>query len=474
MDFFYTLMHKKLNNSRVRPEYTKIIPSVDWRFQSIMENGVYASLDIGTTSIKVIVAEVLNGQMNVIGVGSERSKGLNKGMIVDIEETSNAITLAVKQAEEKSGLKIEELIVGIPAQGVQIIPCNGYIQVEQSHEEINDQDVEKVIRETCLNSVPTDKEVISVMIEEFLVDGFDEIKDPRGMVGERLEVYGTVLAVPKSIVHNIKKCVQLSGYSIKDLIIQPQAMAQLVLSEDERQFGTIQIDIGGGQTTASAIHDHQLKFVHVEQQGGEFVTKDISMVLNTSIQNAENLKRDVGYAFANHVADDQFVHVDVVGQQDPIKVKESYISEIIEARLEQIFEVLKNKLDKIDALSLPGKVKLTGGAAAIPGIRELAEDIFEVQVDVYIPDFMGVRYPSFTNAISLVYYEGQLDGIQKLINQISLSDIRSNSKELSHSSSKSVNHHNSKQDETYVKSSETQKGPSFTEKVKSFFSTFFD
>jgi len=153
-----------------------------------MKNGIYTSLDIGTTSIKVIVAEVLNNQMNVIGVGSEKSKGLNKGMIVDIDETSNAIAHAVKQAEEKSGLEIQDLVVGIPANGVEIIPFNGYIQIDDSSQEISDQDVEQLIRETCLTKVPSDKEMISIMVEEFLVDGFDEIKDPRGMLGERLEL----------------------------------------------------------------------------------------------------------------------------------------------------------------------------------------------------------------------------------------------------------------------------------------------
>lgn len=451
------------------------MPSVDWRFQSIMENGVYASLDIGTTSIKVIVAEVLNNQMNVIGVGSERSKGLNKGMIVDIDETSQAITAAVQQAEEKSGLKIEELIVGIPANGVDIIPFNGYIQIDHNSQEISDADVEKVINETCLNHIPSDKEMISVMVEEFLVDGFDEIKDPRGMVGERLEIYGTVLAVPKSIVHNIKKCVREAGYVIQDLIIQPQAMSHLVLSEDERQFGAVQIDMGGGQTTASALHDHQLKYMHVEQQGGEFVTKDISMVLNTSTANAESLKREVGYALSSNLESDQTIHVDIVGQKEPIKVKETYIAEIIEARIEQIFELLKEDLDKIGALSLPGGVKLTGGAAAIPGVRELAEEIFDVQVDVYIPDFMGVRYPSFTNAISLSYYEGKLDGIQKLINKICLSGHQFNQHETTQSNhGNTASSTSSHQDETYVQTSEPSNGPSFTEKVKNFFSTFFD
>ncbi|WP_080146177.1 cell division protein FtsA [Marinilactibacillus piezotolerans] len=440
-----------------------------------MENGIYTSLDIGTTSIKVIVAEVLNNQMNVIGVGSEKSKGINKGMIVDIDETSNAIAHAVKQAEEKSGLEIQDLVVGIPANGVEIIPFNGYIQIDDSSQEISDQDVEQLIRETCLTKVPSDKEMISIMVEEFLVDGFDEIKDPRGMVGERLELYGTMLAIPKSIVHNIKKCVQKSGHGIQDLILQPQAMAQLVLSEDERQFGTVQIDIGGGQTTASAIHDHQLKYVYVEQQGGEFITKDISLVLNTSLQNAESLKREVGYAFSSQASADQTVLVDVVGEKEPVRVKESYIAEIIEARVEQIFETLKAELNRIGALSLPGKVKLTGGAAAIPGIRELAEDIFEVEVAVYIPDYMGVRYPSFTNAISLVYYEGKLEGIQKLINQVSLSNHGLISAgQIQQPQSKSEYTQSSSHNETNAHSSNSSEKQPFTEKIKNFFSTFFD
>lgn len=440
-----------------------------------MENGVYASLDIGTTSIKVIVAEVLNGQMNVIGVGSEKSKGLNRGMVVDIDETVTAIQKAVQQAEDKSGLAISQLIVGVPASGLEIDSCHGVVAVKEDNQEITDEDVEQVVAQSLERAVPPERELLSVMVEEFVVDGFDGIKDPRGMVGARLELYGTLLSSPKTILHNIRKVVEKAGFMIQDFILQPQAMAQLALKDDEREFGVVQVDMGGGQTTVSAIHDHQVKFAHFEQEGGEYVTKDISIVLNTSLQNAEKLKRDIGYAYADKVNDERAILVDVVGQKEPVSVKEEYIAEIIEARIAQIFEKVKVELNRIGALELPGGIRLTGGAAAIPGIQELAEDIFNVQVELYIPDFMGVRYPSFTNAIGLAYYEAELNGIQRLINQATL-----HTRGFTQQSKAPVKESavvNPTQDSP-VEGDKQEEGPRVTEtigeKIKGFISTFFD
>jgi cell division protein FtsA len=441
-----------------------------------MENGVYTSLDIGTTSIKVIVAEVLNGQMNVIGVGSEKSKGLNRGMIVDIDETVTAIQQAVRQAEEKSGLAISQLIVGVPASGLDIEPCHGVVAVKNENQEITDEDVRQVAAQSLERAVPPEKEIVSVMVEEFVVDGFDGIKDPRGMVGVRLELYGTLLSTPKTILHNIRTCVEKAGFDIQDLVLQPQAIAQLALNEDERSFGTVQIDMGGGQTTVSAIHDDQVKFAHIEQEGGEYVSKDISIVLNTSIQNAEKLKRDVGYSFAEHVNEERTIQVDVVGQKEPISVKEEYIAEIIEARNAQIFEKIKAQLNQIRALELPGGIKLTGGAAAIPGIQELAEDIFEVQVELYIPDFMGVRYPSFTNAIGLAYYEAELNGVQRSINYAMLhtKGIGQQITKASEPKATKANVPNESGKKVERPKEDTNPTESVGEKVKRFFSTFFD
>ena len=380
-------------------------------------NETYVSLDIGTTSIKVVVAEYLNGQLNIIGVGNEKSQGLSRGIIVDIDRTVESIQRAIAQAEQKSGVTIKRVIVGVQSNSIDIESCHGMIAVKGEDHEIIDEDVQSTIGAAMVKSVPPEREILAILPEEFIVDGFDGIRDPRGMIGVRLEMHATMITGPKTIVHNIKRCVEKAGLQIQNIVLQPLAASKIAMSNVERDFGTIMIDMGGGQTTASVIHDNQLKFAFVDQEGGEYVTKDISIVLNTSIENAEQLKRDYGYAYSPDASPDEKIAVEVVGQADPIQIDDLYLSEIIEARLTQIFETLKEKLDAIEARELPGGVVLTGGAAAIPGVVELAKEIFEVNVKLYIPDHMGMRYPSFTNSIGLIEYEETLDGIQRLANQ---------------------------------------------------------
>lgn len=447
-----------------------------------MEKRVYTSLDIGTTSIKVIVSELDNNQLKVIGVGNAESKGLKRGMIVDIDATVKAIQQAVNQASEKSGVQINNLIVGVPANDVSIEPCHGVITVDDRSSEISTQDVTRVVNQSIANIVPPERVLLSVMLEEFIVDGFDEINDPRSMVGQRLELYGTAISVPRTILHNNTRCVEKAGYQIADLVLQPLALSQVALSEDERNFGTVLIDMGGGQTTVSAIHDQQVKYATVVQEGGEFITKDISIVLNTSIQNSEKLKREVGSIQSDS---DSIIHVDVVGQNEPAKIKESYIGEIIEARIAQIFDKVKVDLDQINAFQLPGGVVISGGTASIPGVEELAEDIFDVRSNIYIPDYMGVRTPAFSTAVGLSLYEAQTSEIQRAINKSILKNIGIESVE-------STNRVIQKEEPTYEQSYNYSEEPtqyqytnepeesydddseSFGDKVKNFFSTFFD
>ncbi|WP_423189668.1 cell division protein FtsA [Alkalibacterium sp. f15] len=436
-----------------------------------MKNGVYTSLDIGTTSIKVIVSEVLNGQMNVTGVGSERTNGISKGLIIDIDETAHSIKKAVEQAEEKAGVTIESLIVGVPALNIEIKPFHVSVDVSSANQEVNDSVIEKMVKQIRERKVSSDQTLLSVMIEEFIVDGFDGIKDPRKMVGNQVELYGTAMTVSKTVLHNIKKSVNNAGYAIDDVLFQPKAMSELIMSEDERRFGTIQIDLGGGQTTVSAIHDQQVKFSSIIKEGGSNVTKDISVVLNTSLKNAEKLKREVGYAFIDDesLANDQSITIDVVGQDNTIQVKESYIAEIIEARMAQIFEQVKTELDGIGALELPGGIVLTGGTSAIPKIEELAEEIFNVHVKKYVPDFMGVRYPSFTNAISLVFYKANMDDIHEVMNRYVLFDGETPSPQLVKlQDTKTVNTNEKKLNEN------TENNETIIDKIKNFLTHFFD
>ncbi|MFD1319479.1 cell division protein FtsA [Loigolactobacillus zhaoyuanensis] len=377
--------------------------------------GIYVGLDIGTTSIKVIVAEYVKGQMNVIGVGSERSEGLSRGVVVDIDKAVAAIQKAVRQAEQKANIEIHEVTAGIPANLLEIEPCQGMIAVADESKEINDSDVRNVAAAALVRNLPPERDILTIIPDEFIVDGFDGIKDPRGMIGVRLEMHGILLTAPKTVIHNMQKCIERAGLILKELVVNPLSLGKLALSDGEQDFGTVLIDLGGGQSTAAVIHDHKLKYTYVDQEGGDYITKDISVVLNTSFDSAEKVKRDYGYADSLQASSEENFPVEVVGKEAPVTVNEKYLAEIIEARLTQVFEKMNQALRKVGALDLPGGIVMTGGVTALPGIVELAGDVFEHNVKLYIPDEMGLRHPSFAQALSLISYSANLSEIDMIV-----------------------------------------------------------
>ncbi|KRM72511.1 cell division protein FtsA [Lacticaseibacillus brantae] len=380
--------------------------------------GIYVGLDIGTTSIKVIVAEFVQGQMNVIGVGSQRSEGLSRGVIVDIDKAADAIKLAVAQAEDKANVKIEQVVAGVPANLLQIERVSGMIAVGDQSKEIVDGDVQNVAQAALVRSLPPEREILSIQPTEFIVDGFDGIKDPRGMIGVRLEMRGILFTVPKTVLHNTKKAIEKANLRLSTIVVNPLAAGRYALTDGEQDFGTMLIDLGGGQSTAAVIHDHQLKFADVDQEGGEYVTKDISVVLNTSFTEAEKLKRDYGNADSLAASEDETFPVTVVGKTEAVEVSEKYLAEIIEARLTQIFERLNEALDKAHALDLPGGIVITGGVSALPGVIELAQEIFQRPVKRFIPSEMGLRHPSFTQALALVNFAANMSDIDRLVTTV--------------------------------------------------------
>ena len=332
----------------------------------MMDNSeIYVGLDIGTTSIKVIIAEHVKGQANIIGYGNTKSAGLNRGVIVDIDQVVATIRDAVNQAEKKANLDISEVTVGIPANLLQIEKCHGMVSVRDENgnsQEITKNDVYKVTQAALVQNLPPERDVIDIIQDEFIVDGFDGIKDPRGMMGVRMEMHAVMYTGPKTILHNIKKCIQKAGLKVKATVVAPLATARLAMSDAEQDFGSILIDMGGGQTTAAVIHDHKLKYTYVDQEGGDYVTRDISV-----------------------------------------------------ARMRQVFEKINRSLNDVNAFQLPGGIILTGGMAALPGIRELAEEIFGVSVKIYIPQEMNLRFPSFSQVIGLVNYVTKMSDIERLV-----------------------------------------------------------
>ena len=449
---------------------------------------IYVGLDIGTTSIKVLVCENVKGKLKLIGVGTQPSGGLNQGVIVDIDKTAMAIKQAVAQATEKSGVKISRVIIGLPANYLQMNQVHGMINLSNQGQprEIVNQDVIDVAHSTLSQGLPPEREVIDLVPRDFAVDQFRGIKDPRGMSGIRLEMWATLYSGPKTIVYNTKKSVEQAGLKIEDMVVAPIATGSNILSDGEQDFGTVIMDLGAGQTTTSIIHDHQLKFAFVDPEGGNYITKDISAVLNTSQKNAEQLKRDHGYADSEQAAEDVQLAVDVVGKAQPVNYTEKYLSEVIEARIRQIFRRAKDKLDSINAPQLPGGLVLYGGVAALPGIKDIASQYFDGTVRVFVPNEMGIRQPSYATALSLCLYENSLNDVDRLIKQtvhdgdlIVSSHQNDANKEIAVAPEKQqrprIVRHNSRKNSTPVREHDNEKNNSDKKSgIRNFFSNFFD
>ncbi|HEM7329369.1 TPA: cell division protein FtsA [Enterococcus faecium] len=439
------------------------------------KTGMYVGLDIGTTSVKVVVAEYIDSQMNIIGVGNAKSEGINRGIIVDIDKTVQAIQRAVRQAEEKAGIQIKGVSVGLPANMLEVENCQGMIAVNGDSKEITDEDVRNVASAALVRSIPPERQIVSILPQDFTVDGFEGIKDPRGMIGVRLEMYGLLFTGPKTIIHNIRKCVENAGLIVNEMVITPLALTESILSDGEKDFGTIVIDMGGGQTTTAVMHDKQLKFTNLDQEGGEFVTKDISIVLNTSFNNAEALKINYGDAYPERTSPDEEFPVDVIGQSEPVKGDERYLSEIISARMEQIFNKAKDALDQIEALELPGGVVLTGGAASLPGVVDLAQEIFGVNVKLYVPNHMGLRNPVFTNVISIVDYSANLSEVYQLA-KIAVTGETSAARQMvvEQETTNTYESYEAPEETIYDEPEPKESGENVKNKIKGFFTNIFD
>jgi cell division protein ftsA len=296
---------------------------------------------------------------------------------------------------------------------LQVEPTQGMIPVTSDTKEITDQDVENVVKSALTKSMTPDREVITFIPEEFIVDGFQGIRDPRGMMGVRLEMRGLLYTGPRTILHNLRKTVERSGVQVENIIISPLALVRSVLNEGEREFGATVIDMGAGQTTVATIRNQELQFTNILQEGGDYVTKDISKVLKTSQKLAEGLKLNYGEAYPSLASNETF-QVEVIGEVEPVEVTESYLAEIISARIKHIFEQIKQELERRHLLDLPGGIVLIGGNAILPGIVELAQEVFGVGVKLYVPNQVGIRNPAFAHVISLSEFAGQLTEVHLL------------------------------------------------------------
>lgn len=374
---------------------------------------VLVSLDIGTSEVKVIIGEVLQNAINIIGVGTAESEGMRKGAIVDIDKTVQSITNAIEQAEHMVDMKIEQVVVSVNGNHVQLHPCHGVVAVQSEDREIGDEDVTRVMDGAQVISLPPEREIIDIIPKQFIVDGLDEINDPRGMIGVRLEMEGTIITCSKTVLHNTLKCVERAGLNIAEICLQPIAAGSVALSKDEKDLGVALIDIGGGCTTVSVFQNDHLKETAVIPLGGNNITKDISMVLRTTTEEAEEIKLNYGHAFTDTAIEDETFEVTKIGSDQKEVHDQIELSMIIEARLEEIYELVNKEIRRMGYHDIRGGYVLTGGTMKMQGVLELAQEIFHANARIAIPDYIGVREPQYTvgvGTIQFAYHNAKIQG----------------------------------------------------------------
>ena len=374
---------------------------------------LYISLDVGTSTTKVVVGEMLGDDLNIIGACHVRSKGLRKGSVVDIDETIQTIKQVMKQMELIVDLKITNILLSIGSIGAELIPCFGVVAVANQDKEITNEDVLRVLDAASVVSIPQDKDFLTVIPNRFTVDGVDEIKDPRDMIGVRLEMDGTLAIVKKTNFYNIIRCVERAGLEVLEPFLQTLGASTLILSKEEKELGSVLIDLGGGSTTVSYYLNGILQDTVVLPFGCDLITKDLSTVLKTSFEEAEHIKEKYGRAYIPSADPNQVVDVKILGTQQIQQFTQYEITDIIEARMEEIFRFINQAMEQMEIGQVPHSIVISGGGAMMLGITELAQEVFTTRVRVYIPDLIGVRNAMYTNALGTILFAhsyGKLTG----------------------------------------------------------------
>ena len=365
-------------------------------------------LDIGTTKICAIVAEQTESGIDVVGIGTHPSRGLRKGVVVDIDATVASIKQAVEEAELMADCEITSVYAGIAGGHIRAFNSHGVVAVKDR--EVRESDVKRVIDAAKAVAIPMDREVIHVIPQEFIIDDQDGIREPLGMSGVRLEAKIHIVTAAVTSAQNIVKCCNKAGLNVIDIVLEPLASAQAVLSDDERELGVCMIDIGGGTTDIAVFQDGSIKETAVLGLGGYHLTNDIAVGLRTPFDEAERIKKKFGLASARYLAGDDVLSVPSVGGRRPREVSRKILCEVVEPRVEEILslargEVMRSGLED----KIPSGVVLTGGASALGGLSELAEEIFEAPVRCGVPSHIGglqdvVRSPMYSTGVGLVLF----------------------------------------------------------------------
>lgn len=375
------------------------------------KNGIITGLDIGTTKIGVVVAEPTeNDSFRILGVGNAPSEGLKKGVVVNLEAAVESVRKALDDAELVTGMKIDSAQVSIAGDHIKSINSRGVVAIGKNSVEIVPSDVDRAIDAAKTVAIPSDREIIHVLPQEYTVDDQGGIKDPVGFSGVRLEVDIHIVTGSVSAARNILKCVERSGILVDELVLEPLASSYAVLTKDEMELGSVVIDMGGGTTDLAVFHEGSVKHTAVVGIGGKNVTSDLAIGLRTPLDQAERLKCNYGSALSSLVDATEMIVVPGVAGRESKEVSRSVLASIIEPRTEEIFSLVARELKRGHFTEmLAAGVVLTGGAAQLEGALELAEQIFDLPAKLGTPlQFENSAEitpgPAFSTGVGLIHY----------------------------------------------------------------------
>ncbi|MEP6943138.1 MAG: cell division protein FtsA [Betaproteobacteria bacterium] len=364
-------------------------------------------LDVGTSKIVAIVAEITpEKRLNIIGMGTQPSRGLKKGVVVNIDATMSSIQRVLEEAELMADCSIVDVYVGIAGSHIRSLNSSGMVAIKEK--EVTQADIDRVIETAKAIAIPNDQQVLHILPQEFIVDGQEDVREPLGMSGVRLEVKVHIVTGAVSAVENITKCVRRCGLEVRDVMLQPLASALAVLNDDEKDLGVCLMDIGGGTTDLAVFTGGAIRHTAVIPIAGDQVTNDIAMTLRTPTKEAEELKVRHGCALRQLADPNDIIEVPGVGERGPRKLSRQMLAEVIEPRIEELYTLAQAELRRSGLEEmLSSGIVLTGGSALLAGMVELGEEVFHLPVRVGVPSYVGglaevVRSPRFATAVGLL------------------------------------------------------------------------
>jgi len=377
-----------------------------------IERNLIVGLDIGTSKVVAIVGEVTpEGKMEIVGMGSHPSRGLKKGVVVNIESTVRSIQRAVEEAESMAGCQIHSVMTGIAGSHIRGFNSHGIVAIREN--EVTEQDIERVIDAAKAVAIPLDQKILHVLPQEFIIDGQEGIREPLGMAGVRLETKVHMVTGSVSAAQNIVKCVRRCGLEVQDIILEQLASSYAVLTEDEKQLGVCLIDIGGGTTDIALFSEGAICHTAVIPVAGDQVTNDIAVSLRIPIPSAETVKIQYGCAERKLTSHDEMFEVPSINDRALKRLSRMTLAEVVEPRYEELFIMVRDELRRSGLEERMGSgIVVTGGSARMEGVVELAEEIFNMPSRLGVPrDVYGlvdvVRNPIYSTGVGLLLYGNQ-------------------------------------------------------------------